>query len=92
MFMFDQHSIWVLIPIVAIIAGVFKYNLGIKEKQIDRAQGHEAGMAKRHAAESRQLEERMRVLERIVTDKGLDVSLEIEKLRDQPAVRDMRAD
>lgn len=92
MFVFDQHSIWVLIPIVAIIAGVFKYNLRIKEKQIDRAQGHEAEMARRHAVETRQLEERMRVLERIVTDKGMDVSLEIEKLRDLPNVRDTRAD
>jgi hypothetical protein len=34
----------------------------------------------------------MRVLERIVTDKGMDVSLEIEKLRDLPNVRDTRAD
>lgn len=92
MFVFDQHSIWVLIPIVAIIAGVFKYNLRIKEKQIDRAHSHEAEMAKHHAAETRQLEERMRVLERIVTDKGMDVSLEIEKLRDLPDVRGTRAD
>lgn len=90
--MFDQHTIWVLIPIAAIIAGVFKYNIRVKEKQIDRMQGHEAEMASRHASETRQLEERVRVLERIVTDQGLNVSMEIEKLRDQPAVRDMRAD
>jgi hypothetical protein len=86
------HNVWVLIPIAAIIAGVFKYNLRIKEKQIDRAHSHEAEMAKHHAAETRQLEERMRVLERIVTDKGMDVSLEIEKLRDPPDVRDRRTD
>jgi hypothetical protein len=92
MFVFDQHTIWVLIPIAAIIAGVFKYNLRIKEKQIDRAQSHEAEMAERHAAETRQLEDRVRVLEAIVTDKGMDVSLEIEKLRDLPDVRESRAD
>jgi hypothetical protein len=89
---FDQHTIWVLIPIVAIIAGVFKHSMRIKEKQIDRMQGQEAEMSSRHASETRQLEERVRVLERIVTDQGLNVSMEIEKLRDQPAVRDMRAD
>lgn len=89
---FDQHTIWVLIPIAAIIAGVFKHSMRIKEKQIDRMQGQEAEMASRHASETRQLEERVRVLERIVTDQGLNVSMEIEKLRDQPAVRDMRAD
>ena len=92
MFVFDQQSVWVLIPIVAIIAGVFKYSLRLKEKQLDRMQGHEADMAKRHAAETRQLAERVQVLEAIVTDKGLDVSLEIEKLRDKAPIRDMRAD
>jgi hypothetical protein len=89
---FDQHTIWVLIPIAAIFAGVFKYNLRIKEKQLDRMQSHEIEMGRRHAVETRQLEERVRVLERIVTDQGLNVSLEIDKLRDQPSVRDMRAD
>jgi hypothetical protein len=92
MFVFEPQTVWVLIPIAAIFAGVFKYNMRIKEKQLDRMQGHEADMAKRHTAETKALEERVRVLERIVTDKGLDVSLEIEKLRDQPSVRDMRAD
>ena len=92
MFVFDSSTVWVLIPIAAIIAGVVKVSLRVKEKQIDRMQGEETAMAKRHAAETRQLEERVRVLERIVTDKGLDVSLEIEKLRDLPSVRDMRAD
>lgn len=90
------HNAWVLIPIAAIFAGVFKHSLRLKEKQIDRMQGQEAEMANRHAAETRQLEERVRVLERIVTDQGLNVSMEIEKLRDQPSVRpevrDMRAD
>ena len=89
---FDQHTIWVLIPIAAIIAGVFKHSMRIKEKQIDSMRGQEAEMASRHNSETRQLEERVRVLERIVTDQGLNVSMEIEKLRDQPAVRDMRAD
>jgi hypothetical protein len=92
MFGFDASTIWVLIPIAAIFAGVFKHSLRLKEKELDRIQGREAENAQRHAAETRQLEERVRVLERIVTDKGLDVSLEIEKLRDTPSVRDMRAD
>ena len=92
MFVFDQHTIWVLIPIAAIVAGVFKHNMRLKEKQVDRLQGEETQMANRHAAETRQLEERVRVLERIVTDKGLDVSLEIEKLRDLPDVRAGRSE
>lgn len=92
--MFDifGHNVWVLIPIAAIIAGVFKHNIRVKERELDSVRDREAKSEQRHASESRLLEERVRVLERIVTDKGLDVSLEIEKLRDQPAVRDMRAD
>lgn len=92
MFGIDPHAVWVLIPIAAIFAGVFKHSLRIKEKELDRARDREAAAAQRHATETHQLEDRVRVLERIVTDKGLDVSIEIEKLRDRPAVRDMRAD
>ncbi len=96
MFIIPHDAVWVLIPIVAILAGVIKHSMRLKEKRLDRAQDHEAEMTRRHAAETRQLAERVQVLERIVTDKGLDVSIEIEKLRDQPrdpsTVRDMRAD
>jgi hypothetical protein len=90
--MFDASTIWVLIPIAAIFAGVFKHSIRVKEKELDRARDRESDSERRHTVETRQLEERLRVLERIVTDKGMDVSLEIEKLRDKPAVRDMRAD
>jgi hypothetical protein len=86
------HNVWVLIPIAAIFAGVFKHNLRLKEKELDRARDREGESERRHAGETRQLEERLRVLERIVTDKGMDLSEEIERLRDKPAVRDMRAD
>lgn len=92
----DHSTVWVLIPIAAIFAGVFKHNIRLKEKALDSARDREAESQKRHAVETRQLEERVRVLERIVTDQGLNVSMEIEKLRDQPGVRDtardMRAD
>lgn len=44
-----------------------------------------ADAAAAHAAQTARLEERVRVLERIVTDKGLDVSIEIERLRDNRA-------
>ena len=90
--MFDQHTVWVLIPIVAIIAGVFKHNIRVKEKALDQARDRQGESDRRHAVETNRLEERVRVLERIVTDKGMDLSEEIERLRDKPSVRDMRAD
>jgi hypothetical protein len=41
-----------------------------------------AEKAAQYAAHNEQLEQRMRVLERIVTDKGIAVADEIERLRD----------
>ena len=40
-----------------------------------------AEQAAQYAAQTERLEQRMRVIERIVTDRGLDVADEIEKLR-----------
>ncbi len=43
-----------------------------------------AEKAAQYAAHNERLEHRVRVLERIVTDKGLELSDEIERLRDKP--------
>jgi len=43
-----------------------------------------AEKAAQYAAHTERLEQRVRVLERIVTDRGVDVAEEIEKLRDAP--------
>jgi hypothetical protein len=51
-----------------------------------------AERAAQYAAKTRELEERVRVLERIVTDKGYDVAAQIEALRDTRAVEDYRRD
>ncbi|MEO5865543.1 MAG: hypothetical protein ABIS14_09140 [Sphingomonas sp.] len=44
-----------------------------------------AEKAAQYAAHTDRLEQRVRVLERIVTDRGIDVANEIEKLRDEPS-------
>ena len=74
--------IWVLIPIVAILAGVMKQWIGLKEKEIEALQRDAAEKQARYAAQTERLEQRVRVLERIATDKGIDVADEIERLRD----------
>ena len=73
-----------LIPIVAILAGVMKHYLKLKEREIDAVTVQSAEKAAQYAAHTERLEQRMRVLERIVTDKGIDVADEIERLRDRP--------
>jgi hypothetical protein len=72
-----------LIPIVAILASVAHRWIKLKEKQLT-VQTHEtAEKAAQYAAHTERLEQRVRVLERIATDKGVDVAAEIEQLRDQ---------
>ena len=73
-----------LIPIVAILAGVMKHYLKLKEREIDALSTQSAEKAAQYAAHTDRLEQRVRVLERIVTDKGIDVADEIERLRDRP--------
>ena len=74
--------IWVLIPLAAIAAGVIHKWLKLKERQIDAVTTRSAEKAAQYAAHTERLEQRVRVLERIVTDKGIDVADEIERLRD----------
>ena len=76
--------IWVLIPIAAIFAGVLKHWLALKDRKLDAATHEAADKAARYSAQTERLEQRVRVLERIITDKGFEVSDEIDKLRDRP--------
>lgn len=74
----------VSIPIVAIIAATVTKWLKVKEKQIEAISSETAEKAARYAAQTERLEQRVRVLERVITDKGYDLSQQIEDLRDQP--------
>ena len=78
--------IWVLIPLAAIFAGVVKRWLDVKEKEMQALSRTAVERAERYAAQTERLEERVRVLERIATSKGLGVAEEIEQLRDQRTV------
>jgi hypothetical protein len=68
-----------LIPIVAIWT---KHQQKMAELQVERTAKLSAEKAAQYAATSQALEERVRVLERIVTDKGYEVATQIEALRD----------
>jgi ABC-type phosphate transport system auxiliary subunit len=70
--------------LLAIIGGVFiKPWLKLKERQLEISSAMTAEKAAQYAAHTERLEQRVRVLERIVTDKGIAVSDEIEQLRDE---------
>ena len=59
----------------------FKRILEHREKRMEIEARLTAEKAAQYAAHTERLEQRVRVLERIVTDKGIDVADEIERLR-----------
>jgi len=74
-----------MIPIVAIVAKqIVQPWLALREKQIETEASMIAEKAAQYAAQTERLEQRVRVLERITTDRGIDIADEIEKLRDTP--------
>lgn len=56
-----------------------------KERMADVLSAQTAEKAAQYAAQTERLEQRVRVLERIVTDRGIDVADELDRLRDTPA-------
>lgn len=66
------------------IADYHKRKLKLRERELEILGSRTAEQAAQHAAQTERLEERVRVLERIVTDRGLALSDEIERLRSQP--------
>jgi hypothetical protein len=85
-------NIWMLIPLAPFIIGGLaiwtKHQQKIAELQLQAT----AEKAAQYAASNKELEDRVRVLERIVTDGGYDVATQIEALRDQRRVEDRLED
>ena len=74
-----------LIPITAIIATtVVRPWLEIQRRRLEIDAERTAEKAAQYAAQTERLEQRVRVLERILTDRGVDLSDEIDRLRDTP--------
>ena len=72
------------IPVVAgVLNDMYKRHMKFKEQQLEA--DRTAGPANAEwVARMERLEDRVRVLERIITDKGHHLAEEIEKLRDKP--------
>jgi hypothetical protein len=72
------------VPIVAILGGVAKRWIAMKEKEIGVAAQVAGEQAAQYAAKIATLEERVAVLNRIVTDRNEGLTAQIEGLRDAP--------
>ena len=86
----------VLIPLAGIVMGCgipmvaiwSKHKLKVAQLQVDATAQNTAERAAQYASRTQELEDRVRVLERIVTDRGYDIATQIEALRDQRRVDD----
>ena len=84
---------WEIIPLMIGIVALVTIVLGIaqdafqtwlkhKERQMELMANKTAEQAAQYAAKAQKLEARVRVLERIATDRGSDLAMQIEDLRD----------
>lgn len=72
------------IPILGILAWVATDWMRLQEKRIAAMSADTAEKAAQYAAKTERLEQRVAVLERILTDRSTVLAEEIDRLRDQP--------
>jgi len=81
---------WVLVPLAPFIMVAFivwtKHQSKLAEMQVSTTADATAEKAAQYSSRVQELEDRVRVLERIVTDRGYDIATQIEALRDQRRV------
>ena len=75
-----------LVPVTAILAGVAFAWIGLRYKELKLRAGTLEREAGEQDEEKRKLLQRLAVLERIATDRGLQTAEQIEALRDRPHV------
>lgn len=74
----------VSIPVVALLRSPVRHWLEFKERSLQAASSEAAEKAAQYAAKTERLEQRVAVLERILTDRSANLADEIDRLRDQP--------
>jgi hypothetical protein len=88
----DAGTLGVMIPIIALMIPIVaiwtKHQQKIAEMNVNATANDTAERAAQYASKVQQLGDRVRVLERIVTDGGYNVATQIEALRDQRRVED----
>jgi hypothetical protein len=82
----DAGTLGVMIPIIALMIPIValwtKHQQKMAEMQVGAAAEQTAEKAAQYVGQIQRLEDRVQVLERIVTDRGYDIATQIEALRD----------
>lgn len=85
-----EGTLALMIPILALSIPFFAMWIKHREKMHEwQAGARTNGAGERDSARIAELEDRVRVLERIVTDGGYDTARQIEALRDQQRVEEL---
>lgn len=74
------------LPVLS-FAYLFSRWFKLKERKMELEANQAAEKAAQYAASNAELEARVRVLEKIVTDGGIETAAQIEALRSPPAIR-----
>ena len=78
-----------LAPFIMVVAIVYMTKKSkLEEKRLEAAANNSAEQAALRATNIKALEDRIEVLERIVTDRGYDIATQIEALRDVRTVEE----
>jgi len=76
---------------IPVMGGVWsareKERIRLRARELEVLGSRTAERAAQYAAQTERLEQRVRVLERIVTDRGFDLAAQIDQLDEQPAQR-----
>jgi len=74
------------LPIILLMLIANRY-FKLREKRLEVEAGMAAEKAAQYASRTHELEQRVRVLEQIVTDRGAETAAQIEALRDRKALK-----
>ena len=88
----DAGTVAVFIPILALSIPIIAIWTNHRKEVMKMQAQQTAEKAAQYVASNKELEDRVRVLERIVTDGGYDVATQIEALRDTRRVEDRLED
>jgi len=81
-------SILMIVVGIPVIGGIWsghqKEKMKLRERELEILGSQTAEKAAQYAAQTERLEQRVRVLERIVTDNGRDLAAEIDRLGEDP--------
>ena len=91
----DVAQMGVMIPIIALMIPIValwtKHQQKMAEMQVGATAEQTAEKAAQYVGQIKRLEDRVQVLERIVTDRGYDIATQIEALRDERRVDEQDA-